>query len=75
VGEILAANGEREAAVVKLRKAIEGYRGLTGVDSAVRVANLQTLEQALADLARKSPADLRAEIEGVLQRFRRGGDK
>ncbi|HEV8148416.1 MAG TPA: protein kinase [Bryobacteraceae bacterium] len=75
VGEILAASGEREAAVVKLRKAFEGYRSLTGLDAAIRIATLQTLEQALADLARKAPADLRVEIEGVLQRFRRGGDK
>jgi hypothetical protein len=75
VGEILAANGEREGAAVKLRKAFEGYRGLMGVDAVVRVATVPALEQALADLARKAPQDLRAEIEGVLQRFRRGADK
>ncbi len=81
-GEILAQNGEREAAAVKLRKALDMYRDLIGSDAVSRPAitspagtSLESYQRALVDLARKAPAELRTEIETELKRFRRGSDK
>ena len=71
VGEVLARNGAQEAAVAKLRKALDTYREL--VPGAPRLAAGNTVtgyESALAKLAEQAPPDLRAAMEAALQRWK-----
>jgi tetratricopeptide (TPR) repeat protein len=71
VGEVLARNGTEEAAVAKLRKALEVYREL--VPKAPRLATDGTAASfvnAIAAIAPAAPTELRAAMEAELQRWR-----
>lgn len=71
VGEVLARNGAQEAAVAKLRKALDAYREL--VPGAPRLAAgnaVPGFESALASLAEQASPDLRAAMEAELQRWK-----
>jgi hypothetical protein len=64
---VLARNGENEAAAVKLRKAFELYRDLTGLQVNTVEDSPAGYRNALADLAAHSPPDLRQVIETQLR--------
>lgn len=71
VGEVLARNGAEEAAVAKLRKALDTYRELapslprpaTGLTAA-------SFETAIAKMAAQAPPELRAAMEAELARWK-----
>jgi serine/threonine protein kinase len=73
VGEVLARNNAPEAAVVKLRKALDAYRELAGSAGKPLAADQSptSVEQALRQTAASAPAELRQEIETELERFAR----
>lgn len=71
VGEVLAGNSAPEAAVAKLRKALDTYRDLaasTGKPPAVDQTPA-SFELALKQVASSAPAELRQEMEEELGRF------
>ncbi len=73
VGEVLARTNAPEAAVVKLRKALDFYRDLAGLSGRPPTADQSpaAFEQALKQMSASAPAELRQEIETELGRFAR----
>jgi len=69
VGSVLEYNGENEAAGVKLRKAFELYRELSGRQLNALVDSPTGYRKALADLAAQGPPDLTQEIDAKLREF------
>ena len=69
VGSVLEYNGENEAAGVKLRKAFELYRELSGRQLNALVDSPAGYRKALADLAAQGPPDLTQEIDAKLREF------
>ncbi|HEY4361734.1 MAG TPA: protein kinase [Bryobacteraceae bacterium] len=71
VGETLSRNGAGEAAVAKLRKALEVYRELVpGAGRVVGDGTVAGIEGAVAKVAEGAPAELRGEMERELGRWR-----
>lgn len=73
VGEVLAGNGAPEAAVAKLRKALETYRDLAQSAGKPPIVDQSpaSFEQALKQVASSAPPELRQEMEEELRRFGR----
>ncbi len=73
VGEVLADNGAQEAAVAKLRKALDTYLELAGSTGKPPVIDQSpaSFERAIKQVAASSPAELRQEMEAELGRFGR----
>lgn len=69
VGSVLEYNGENEAAAVKLRKAFELYRELSGRQLNALIDSPAGYRKALADLAAQAPPDLSTEIGARLREF------
>ncbi len=72
-GEVLAANHEPEAAVAKLRKALDLYRDLAGSAErgGIREGTPAAFEQALQQVAENAPEDLRKEMTTELGRMKK----
>jgi serine/threonine protein kinase len=73
VGEVLAANNAADAAVPKLRKALETFRSLSGRTSGSSPldASPGAFEKALAQIAASAPDELRRQMEQEFARFKR----
>jgi serine/threonine protein kinase len=73
VGEVLAGNGAQAEAVVKLRKALDMYRGLAGSagNAPLGDQSAASYEQAIKQTAASAPADLRQAIDIELEKFGR----
>jgi eukaryotic-like serine/threonine-protein kinase len=72
-GEVLAANHEPEAAVAKLRKALDLYRDLAGSAErgVIREGTPAAFEKALQQVAENAAEDLRKEMNTELERMKR----
>jgi len=66
MGEVLVRNGETDAGVARLSKALELYKEFAGVAAVLRDTNPQAYERALQQLASAAPPDRRAAIESDL---------
>jgi tetratricopeptide (TPR) repeat protein len=69
VGEVLLRNGETDAAVGKLRKAVELYGEFAGATAALRDNTPAGYERALRQIAASAPLDRRMEMEADLAPF------
>jgi tetratricopeptide (TPR) repeat protein len=69
MGEVLVRNGETDAAVARLRKALELYGEFAGVAPALRDTTPAGYEHALAQLASSASPERRATIEADLTPF------
>jgi len=71
VGEVLARNGAQEAAVAKLRRALDTYRELVpGAEKSATDGTAGSFENAIAAMAIGAPRELRGAMEAELRRWK-----
>jgi serine/threonine protein kinase len=69
IGEVLLRNGETDAAVGKLRKAVELYSQFAGTTAPLRDNTPAGYERALRQIAASAQSDRRVEMEADLTPF------